>query len=38
MDEKEFLEQLKQLSKRLPDVYRHLVGLIKALLAMRPAR
>lgn len=35
MDEKELLRLLMELRKRLPEVYRHVVGLIRA--ALHPA-
>ena len=34
MDENELLAVLKQLRSRFPDVYRHIVGFIKAVLAL----
>lgn len=34
MDPNELLEHLKQLAKRFPNIYRHIVGTIKAVLAL----
>ena len=32
MDENEFLAALKVLKSKWPDVYRHIIGIIKAVL------
>jgi len=34
MDENELLAVLKQLRSKLPDVYRHIIGMIRAILAL----
>lgn len=34
MDENEFLAALKQLRSKWPDVYRHIVGIIRSILVI----
>ena len=34
MDEKELLAVLKQLRIKWPDIYRHIIGMIKSILAI----
>ena len=38
MNEEELLQKLKILKNRLPEYYRHLIGLVLAMLKSSPAK